>query len=99
VNAGDALAVLALEPLRDGMPLSGRVSRRVSDEFLEMLARTIEGQATELGWRADNVVDLEPTDYRTSAGRWSPTWPPWPTTRPPGTAGRCRAWTPARSWS
>jgi geranylgeranyl diphosphate synthase type II len=63
VNAGDALAVLALEPLRDGMPLSGRVSRRVSDEFLEMLARTIEGQATELGWRADNVVDLEPTDY------------------------------------
>jgi geranylgeranyl diphosphate synthase, type II len=63
VTAGDALAVLALEPLRDGMPLSSRVARRVSDEFLEMLARTIEGQATELGWRADNVVDLEPTDY------------------------------------
>jgi geranylgeranyl diphosphate synthase, type II len=63
VNAGDALAVLALEPLRDGTPLSGRVSRRVSDKFLAMLTRTIEGQATELGWRADNVVDLEPTDY------------------------------------
>ena len=63
VNAGDALAVLALEPLRDGMPLSGRVSRQVADEFLAMLGRTIEGQATELGWRADNVVDLEPTDY------------------------------------
>ena len=63
VNAGDALAVLALEPLRDGLPLSGRVSRQVSEEFLGMLARTIEGQATELGWRADNVVDLSETDY------------------------------------
>jgi len=63
VNAGDALAVLALEPLRDGMPLSGRVSNRVTEEFLAMLGRTIEGQAIELGWRADNVVDLEPTDY------------------------------------
>ncbi len=63
VNAGDALAVLALQPLRDGTPLSTRISRRVSDEFLEMLTRTIEGQATELGWRADNVVDLQPTDY------------------------------------
>jgi geranylgeranyl diphosphate synthase, type II len=57
------LAVLALEPLRDGTPLSSRVSRRVSEEFLAMLTRTIEGQATELGWRADNVVDLAPTDY------------------------------------
>jgi geranylgeranyl diphosphate synthase type II len=63
VNAGDALAVLALQPFRDGTPLSTRVARRISDEFLEMLTRTIEGQATELGWRADNVVDLEPTDY------------------------------------
>jgi geranylgeranyl diphosphate synthase, type II len=63
VNAGDALAVLALQPLRDGTPLSTRVARRISDDFLEMLTRTIEGQATELGWRADNVVDLEPTDY------------------------------------
>jgi geranylgeranyl diphosphate synthase, type II len=63
VNAGDALAVLALQPLRDGTPLSSRLSHRVSDEFLKMLTRTIEGQAMELGWRADNVVDLEPIDY------------------------------------
>jgi geranylgeranyl diphosphate synthase type II len=63
VNAGDALAVLALQPLRDGTPLGTRLSRQVSDEFLGMLTRTIEGQATELGWRADNVVDLQPTDY------------------------------------
>jgi geranylgeranyl diphosphate synthase type II len=63
VNAGDALAVLAWQPLREGTPLSSRLARRVSDEFLEMLTRTIEGQATELGWRADNVIDLEPSDY------------------------------------
>jgi len=63
VNAGDALAVLAMQPLRDGFPLSSRLSGRLSDEFLEMLIRTIEGQATELGWRADNVIDLGPGDY------------------------------------
>ena len=63
VNAGDALAVLAMQPLRDDTPLSTRLSHQVSDEFLKMLTRTIEGQATELGWRADNVVDLEPIDY------------------------------------
>jgi geranylgeranyl diphosphate synthase type II len=79
VNAGDALGVLALEPLRDGAPLSSRVSRQVSEEFLAMLTRTIEGQATELGWRADNVVDLDPTDYLELIGRktcWYTTvWP------------------------
>lgn len=63
VNAGDALAALALRPLRDGGPLSSRMSRRVSDEFLQMLAHTIEGQAIELGWRADNVTNLGPSDY------------------------------------
>lgn len=63
VNAGDALAALALRPLRDGGPLSSRLATRVSDEFLQMLAHTIEGQAIELGWRADNVTDLGPSDY------------------------------------
>jgi geranylgeranyl diphosphate synthase type II len=63
LNAGDALAVLAFHPLRDGPRLSERLYRRVSDEFLEMLTRTIEGQSTELGWRAENIVDLEPSDY------------------------------------
>jgi len=63
VNAGDGLAMLALQPLRDATPLGTRLTHRISDEFLEMVTRTIEGQATELGWRADNLVDLEPTDY------------------------------------
>ena len=63
INAGDALATLALEPLRDTTVLGGRVSRRVLDEVLATIVRTTEGQALELGWRRDNVVDLGPADY------------------------------------
>jgi geranylgeranyl diphosphate synthase type II len=68
VNAGDALAVLAMQPLRDGTPLSTRLSNRVADEFLDMVTRTVEGQAMELGWRAANVIDLAPIDYLTMIG-------------------------------
>jgi geranylgeranyl diphosphate synthase, type II len=79
INAGDALAVLALRPIHDGTPLSTRLAQRVADEFLSMVSRTIEGQATELGWRADNVVDLEPADYLELIGQktcWYTTiWP------------------------
>jgi geranylgeranyl diphosphate synthase type II len=69
VNAGDALACLALRPLRDGGALGSRLSRQVIDEFLEMVRQTTEGQALELGWRRDNVVDLRPADYLDLAGR------------------------------
>jgi geranylgeranyl diphosphate synthase type II len=76
---GDALAVLAMQPLRDSGSLGTRLSQQVSDEFVHMLTRTIEGQATELGWRADNVVDLEPSDYLELIGQktcWYTTvWP------------------------
>lgn len=79
INVGDALAVLAMQPLRDSTSLGTRLSQRVSDEFVHMLTRTIEGQATELGWRADNVVDLEPSDYLELIGQktcWYTTvWP------------------------
>ncbi len=63
VNAGDALAVLALQSLHNGTHLSTRISRRVSNEFLQMVLHTIEGQAIELGWRTDNMIDLGPADY------------------------------------
>jgi geranylgeranyl diphosphate synthase type II len=36
---------------------------RVLEEFETMALRTLEGQATELGWRRDNVTALEPEDY------------------------------------
>lgn len=64
LNTGDALAVLALRPLLDNVPLLGsRVARAVLTEFQAAMERTVEGQAVELGWRADNVVDLTPRDY------------------------------------
>jgi geranylgeranyl diphosphate synthase type II len=63
VNAGDALAALALEPLLDDADLGSRVARRLMDEMLTMVRTTTEGQALELGWRRDGVVDLVPEDY------------------------------------
>jgi geranylgeranyl diphosphate synthase, type II len=63
VNAGDALAAHALEPLLDGDGLGSRLSQRVLREFVTTVHTTTEGQALELGWRRDNVVDLVPTDY------------------------------------
>ncbi len=64
VNAGDGLAVVGLTPLRDNLGVLGSdMSRKVLDEFQALLHRTIEGQAIELGWRSENVVDLSPTDY------------------------------------
>ena len=36
---------------------------RVLAEFDTMALRTLEGQATELGWRHDRVTALEPEDY------------------------------------
>jgi geranylgeranyl diphosphate synthase, type II len=63
INAGDALAMLALRPLQDHAVLGTRLQQQVLDEFLAMTERTIAGQARELGWRRDNVVDLGPDDY------------------------------------
>ncbi len=64
LNAGDALVVLAQAPLRDNRTsLSSRLAGLVGAEFDLMARHTLEGQATELGWRRDNVVDLDPQDY------------------------------------
>lgn len=63
VNAGDALAVVALDALTDRNVLGARAWTRISDELLAMLRQTTEGQALELGWRRDNVIDLTVRDY------------------------------------
>lgn len=64
LNAGDALAVLANQLLRrHTRRLEVRLADRVLDEFDTMALRTLEGQATELGWRRDHVADLTPEDY------------------------------------
>jgi len=64
LNAGDALAILAGQVLRRA---TGRLDRSLADrvlaEFDTMAMRTLEGQATELGWRRDHIEDLQPEDY------------------------------------
>jgi geranylgeranyl diphosphate synthase type II len=69
VNAGDALASMALQPLRDNGLLGTRVAELVLDEFLTMVRVTTEGQAMELGWRRSNALDLEPADYVDLTGK------------------------------
>jgi geranylgeranyl diphosphate synthase, type II len=64
LNAGDALAVVASRLLRrHARTLDGDLADRVLAEFETMALRTLEGQATELGWRQEGVADLSPEDY------------------------------------
>jgi geranylgeranyl diphosphate synthase type II len=64
LNAGDALAVLSNQVLRrHASAMDGELAERVLSEFDAMALRTLEGQATELGWRRDGVDALEPADY------------------------------------
>ena len=64
LNAGDALVVLAYRVLRRS---TGAMSPELADivlgEFEAMALRTLEGQATELGWQRDTVTALTPEDY------------------------------------
>jgi len=69
VNAGDALAAQALEPLIAGGGLGSRVSTEILRELLTMVRQTTEGQALELGWRRENVVDIQPAEYLGLAAR------------------------------
>lgn len=64
LNAGDALVVLANQVLRrHSRSLDPVLADLVLEEFDTMAMRTLEGQATELGWRRDRVTDLSPEDY------------------------------------
>jgi geranylgeranyl diphosphate synthase type II len=64
LNAGDALAVLANQVLRrHAGGMDGDLSEALLSEFDAMALRTLEGQATELGWRRDRVDVLSPEDY------------------------------------
>jgi geranylgeranyl diphosphate synthase, type II len=69
VNAGDALASLALRPLLEDAALSIRLKERLVAELSAAVQQTTEGQALDLGWRWDNLVDLAPAEYLTMAGK------------------------------
>jgi len=64
LNAGDALAVLSNQVLRrHASCMDAALAGLLLSEFDSMALRTLEGQATELGWRRDRVEALEPEDY------------------------------------
>lgn len=80
INAGDALMLLALEPLLDSARLLGEGPARHILSLTQIMAReTAEGQALELGWRDANRTDLTEADYLTIALKktaWMTTiWP------------------------
>jgi geranylgeranyl diphosphate synthase, type II len=61
--AGNALALEAMAALRDaGRRLGGR-EETVMREVERAVRRTIEGQATEIGWQQDRHLDVSVSDY------------------------------------
>ena len=64
LNAGDAMLLLSLRPLLDNRrSLGPRLALDVLLETERMARESAEGQAMELGWRRDNVMELEDEDY------------------------------------
>ena len=64
VNVGDALTLLGLRALIDNRARLGpRLTMLILEEAERMARETVEGQAVELGWRRDNVLDLGESDY------------------------------------
>jgi geranylgeranyl diphosphate synthase, type II len=64
INAGDALALASLRPLLGAAAqIDPRLALGILEETEHMARESAEGQALELGWRADNVVALEERDY------------------------------------
>lgn len=64
INAGDALALTSLRPLLAAAAHTDpRLALSLLQETEHMARESAEGQALELGWRADNMVALEERDY------------------------------------
>jgi len=63
INAGDyALGLVCTIVVRDPL-LDDATKLAVLDVIGEMSARTVEGQALDVGWVRDQVYDLAPADY------------------------------------
>ena len=64
LHLGDTLTVLSLRPLIDNREVIGPLlAMRVVEETFHMAHQFYEGQALDLGWRRDNVLDLSDGDY------------------------------------
>jgi geranylgeranyl diphosphate synthase, type II len=64
VNLADAMFALSIYPLIANRDVLGsQVAFEVMQEVLHLYIESSEGQAIELGWVRDNVVDLTDSDY------------------------------------
>ena len=64
INVGDTLTLLALRPLLENREVIGpELALSVLDEFEGAAREAVEGQAMELGWRRDGVLNLDAADY------------------------------------
>ena len=64
INVGDMLSLLAMRPLLDNRHTLGpELSLRILEETERMARESAEGQAFELGWRRDNVIEVAEADY------------------------------------
>jgi len=64
INVGDMLSMLAMRPLVDNRTLLGpQLTLRIIEETERMARESAEGQAMDLGWRRDNVMDITESDY------------------------------------
>ncbi|MDB5947271.1 MAG: Octaprenyl diphosphate synthase, partial [Ramlibacter sp.] len=64
INAGDAMGLLSMRPLKENFHRLGvATSLRILEETERMAWETAEGQALELGWQRDNRIDVGDEDY------------------------------------
>ncbi len=64
LNAGDGLVALAFDVLARAIgTMPSGVGRQVLAEFAHLMRSTVEGQAMELGWLAEDRFDLSEADY------------------------------------
>jgi geranylgeranyl diphosphate synthase, type II len=64
VNVGDALSFLGMQALMDNRDRLGTwLTLRLLEDASRMVRESVEGQAMELGWRRDNVLELTEDDY------------------------------------
>ena len=64
INAGDAMGLLSLRPLKDNIHRLGlAIALRIFEETERMAWESAEGQALELGWQRDNRIDMTDEDY------------------------------------
>ncbi len=64
VNAGDALALLSMRPLRQqALRLGRHTAALIIDETERVAWESAEGQALELGWQRDGKTDVTEAEY------------------------------------